>query len=286
MPNRIVFNREFPNHSGALVKDIFTINPDGSDLKRLTTNPHNEEWDCASPCWSPNGGQIAFAGMLRRPAINWTDLYIMQSDGSDIHRVSNGPYDNWDPDWSPDGSRIVFSRNLADVGPYSLWTVRPNGSDLTKIYSTGSSAVSPAWSPDGTKIVVECIEAAAPYYRDIVCIDSSDGSERWRTNFHAYATSPDWSPDGSRIAFSGSLTAETKFDVYSVSSTDGSDLRRHTHDNFQYYSPSFAGPNRLLIIKTSSLDEGPSEIGMLNFDSNIWTPLTDGSYVENDPDWV
>ncbi len=94
------------------------------------------------PDWSPDGTQIVYTA---REAAGWS-IYVMNADGSQSRRLTNG----YTASWSPDGSRIAFSR--LDDG---IYTMDPDGGSLTRL--TDSSTYGwdyyPEWSPDGTKIV-------------------------------------------------------------------------------------------------------------------------------------
>jgi len=73
--------------------EIYVINEDGSNLRRLTSNAW--EWD-KHPSWSPDGKQIVFwsnRGTGRR------QLWIMNADGSDQRPLMDSLYNDWDPIW-------------------------------------------------------------------------------------------------------------------------------------------------------------------------------------------
>jgi hypothetical protein len=77
------------------VIDLYTVRPDGSDLRRLTADRSSE----GRPVWSTRG-QIAF----ERDGGIWA----VRVDGSGLRRVA---VRGRTPDWSPDGSRLVFERD-------------------------------------------------------------------------------------------------------------------------------------------------------------------------------
>ncbi|MBX3002279.1 MAG: PD40 domain-containing protein [Caldilineaceae bacterium] len=73
--------------------EIFTIEPDGSNMRRLTHN--SWEWD-KHPSWSPDGNQIIFWSNRESGR---RQLWIMDKDGNNQRRLLESPYEDWDPVW-------------------------------------------------------------------------------------------------------------------------------------------------------------------------------------------
>lgn len=65
--------------------EIYTMNPDGSGLLQLTDN------ECCDgyPRWSPDGSRFVFSSD-RHEAFRW-EVYVMNTDGMNIRRVTNSP---------------------------------------------------------------------------------------------------------------------------------------------------------------------------------------------------
>ncbi|MDB9822766.1 Tol-Pal system beta propeller repeat protein TolB [Deltaproteobacteria bacterium] len=85
--NKIAFSGMSNGHF-----DIYTINPDGSNLRRLTQNNSNNE----DPCWSPDSRYLAFSSNRE----NGYHLYIMNSNGQNQRRVSFINGEDTSPSWS------------------------------------------------------------------------------------------------------------------------------------------------------------------------------------------
>jgi hypothetical protein len=75
------------------------------------------------------------------------DLFVMNTDGSNVHAITKGDAVDWFPRFSPDGQRILFTRSKkgwvyerdanAD-GKWDIYTISPEGNDETKVVDNAS----------------------------------------------------------------------------------------------------------------------------------------------------
>jgi len=89
--------------------EIYSIRPDGSELKRLTRSPGND----AHNAWSPDGQWIAFTsarGGFKDEAVlhpanpqPYGEIFVMRADGSEAHALTDEPFEKGTPNWAPVG---------------------------------------------------------------------------------------------------------------------------------------------------------------------------------------
>jgi len=190
--DRITFTRAF-NHAF----DIFSVQPDGSDLKQLTDAPGND----AHTTWSPDGKHILF-NSGRDGSIPL--LYVINPDGSGIRRLCPKSH-LWEeyPDWSPDGTKIAFMSNVG-FSSWVIFVMNVDCSGLKQVTQGPGEDGGPRWSPDGKKIAFTSNRTG----RAEVYVMNADGSQQTRLTTSSKVTSfnsPDWSPDGTRFLYMHSL---------------------------------------------------------------------------------
>jgi len=171
--------------------EIYLMNQDGSNQTRLTINSGNLGY---APVWSPDSNRIAFEN-------GNSEICVMNSDGSNLVKLTNAPNQDSEPVWSPDGSRIAF-RSSSD-GIAGLYVMNADGSNRRHL-AANTFGFGHSWSPDASRI--------AFYSSDGICVIDADGSNLTHlTNGSAeFFFGPVWSPDGTRIA----LSHESCFDTF------------------------------------------------------------------------
>jgi hypothetical protein len=133
---------------------IYEINIDGTGLRQLTFGPDYADMD---PCYLPSG-KIMFASTRSERTVFCagdavTTLHVMDADGKNLRRLSDGPISENDPVVMNDGRVIYMRWEYVDKGfgnVQSLWSVRPDGSHSDHVYK--NSVVLPGGMVDARSI--------------------------------------------------------------------------------------------------------------------------------------
>jgi hypothetical protein len=155
----------------------------------------------SQPVWSPDGSRIAFARIDNTNA-QYSEIWVINSDGSGTAQLTHLPCLNRDPSWSPDGKTIVFWSSSADCanGDYALFALDVSSGVAAPFNPPNTNSGSPAWSPDGTRIAFASDGDGGSGFE--ICVMDADGSNRHAiTNLSGDDTDPAWSPDAEQIAF-------------------------------------------------------------------------------------
>jgi TolB protein len=166
-------------------------------------------------------GTIAFTRVVRAGEGGNGDIYIINTDGTGLRRLTETPDSEGHPSWSPDGSRIVYDVYLADGerANATVWVMNADGSGKGKLTKGAVAGGTPTWSPDGKRIVfMRCV---LPSQRWAIFVMNPDGSGlkpvvKGSTDDYF----PTWAPNGKILFLRLS-------DVFAVN-PDGSGLVRLT----------------------------------------------------------
>src|SRR2546428_1317127 len=176
-----------------------------------------------TPSWSPDGKELVFTGYDG----GISDLFVVNADGTNLHRLTNDKYADLEPSWSPDGKTIAFVTDRSPATDFqalkfgnlriALFHLDKGSIDILRNMDQGKN-INPAWAPDGRSL---------PFVSDrngisnIFLYDLSDGKIYQLTDVFTgvsgiSALSPclSWAHEADRLAFA--YYEDGEYNVYAV----------------------------------------------------------------------
>lgn len=192
--------------------DVYTANPDGSDLRRITDTPGYD----AEATISPDGSRIVFTSIRDGDL----DIYTMAPDGSDVRRLTTEVGYDGGAFFSADGTKIVYRAHhptdpaeieqyralLADKlirpGELEIFVMDADGSNKRQVTSNGAANFGPFFHPNGRQIIFSS-NMDDPTGRDFeLYLIDVDGNNLERVTYSPeFDGFPMFSPDGTRLVF-------------------------------------------------------------------------------------
>ena len=262
--------------------------------------------------------KIAFSSVR----VENSDIYVMDSDGDNMVRLTVDSARDYDPSWSPDGERIAFVSNRnrgmeqifvmdSDGGnPMRLtndsthqepaWS--PNGDKIAYVRNRGGRQIwimdadggnqtqltevgknrNPAWSPDGAQIAFVSYARGA---NGIYAMDENGNKQERLTPNMAFTANPSWSPDGNWIAY-GAVDKRHTFQIYGVSVVGELRIERLTRVLPHKLQPVWSPDGKTIAYSTWDMLLRRKTIHLMTPDGKHLKQLSEnhgGS--DTDPDW-
>ena len=253
-------------------REVYIMNPDGSEQVRLTQHPAND----LSAVWSPTGEQILF--ISDRDGVR--DLFLMDPDGTNVRRVFKKEVYRGRPAWSPNGTQIAYMHLLWDIDEYPTY-IATLGEE--KEVELAMDAHGPVWSPDGTEIAcsisarIKIINVRTRKQKNLLSRKAAD----WQLQ-------PSWSAVGNKIAFSGHKDPplppdwvpgdpfppgwEDKHTIF-IMNSDGTGLRQLVAEAGPEATSPAISPNGEAVLYTQEIN-GLLQIFKVDVNSGVHTQLT------------
>lgn len=177
--------------------EIYTINIDGTDLRRLTNSPNYD----SSPRWSPDGKKIVyFSGSTEKDYGN-SEIYIMNTDGTGKENLTIKEGSDTYPFFSPDGKKIAFT-SYRD-GNAEIYVMDADGSNQQRLTNNSARDDNARWSPDGKQIGFGTDRDG---YYEVYVMDSDGQNKQNISQNPSNDVDISWSPNGNQITFASKRT--------------------------------------------------------------------------------
>lgn len=247
----------------AFIQDgnIFTMNADGGDLRRLTNDLELDD-TANTLSWSPNGNRLLFTCNSKASDIC---LIASQGDEAAINLTNNtDPALYREPHWSPDGNLISFV-SPDQENELQIFAMKTDGSDLAQLTEIGENSLH-TWSPDGSRIAYATVVDG----RWQANMMNSDGSSTLLLSEglspETNSIYPSWSPDGNLVSLFFTLPAIPDEFSIAVWNTEDSQLTTLTdRARWAEWSPdgaqiAFISPDSQIQIANS---DGSGNVGLI-----------------------
>jgi TolB protein len=291
-----------------LAAEIYLMNGDGTNVRRITHNTTGEGF----PALSPDSKRIVFeSNRLRKESdpINWASLFVINVDGSG--EVSLVPGNS--ATWSRDSKSIAFHASASGTGKpiTGLPGAASNDSDIfilnlddflsrkspAKNITNNPAAVDddPDWSPDGKKIAFTSHavtdDQTNPVTAEIYVIDPNGKGKPTRlTNNTEEERAPDWSPDGKLIAYmcrKGEAPEGRSIGTFEICimNADGSGQKRITNNRVAELTVAWSPDGKQIIFHRAVGGAGQYQLFTINADGTGEKQITFPPGFNGFPSW-
>jgi len=292
--------------------ELWTINPDGTELTQLTNTPDDErsaKWstDKKRIVYSTNRGEIwTINSELGSPTwMRKPDLSRASSRASaSAQKLPLKTSKNDQPVWSPDGNTIIFvSYIVIPEEDSDIWAWEVKGQEGKRASkSTAPLAFRlpldekdgvesfPSFSPDGKRIAFSLRISSFPkkVIEEIYVAELDTGKRKQITNtdekiefsYSLVNIQVDWSPVGDTLAFASNRA--NNYDIWTVTAS-GEKLTQLTDNPAYDASPSWSPDgSKIAFVSTRSRS---MELWIMNADGSDKRQLTDDGGNNKEPSW-
>jgi len=242
--------------------ELYTMNSDGSDIRRVTHNTYYEN----QPDVSPDGKTVVCSVHLNASRASGTDpgweIALIDMETGEMTLLTDNDYLDYGAHWNHDGSKIVYvsdsaHRTTADVDQvlpqYDIYTMNADGTGVVQLTHAepGDVNADPSFSNTAPSRILYIHSSGLSGNFDMYRMNS-DGTDSTLMLAHSdeilAINDPMFSPDDSMIVFGAKIRVSEEgnpiYNVYALNPADG-ELTHVTHDDGEsdvipQYSPDGA----------------------------------------------
>ncbi len=204
--------------------DIYTAEPDGSNLRKMTDTPGYD----AEATVSPVGDKIVFTSTRTGDP----EIYTMNVDGSDQTQLTHKKGYDGGPFFSLDGTKIVFRasrpKTEKDFEDYNdlvqnglvrptaleLYVMDADGSNMKQVTDFGKASFAPFFFPDAKRIIFSSnLNSKSARNFDLYMVNVDGTGLEQITFFESFDGFPMFTQDGKKLVFASNRFGKKKGDT-------------------------------------------------------------------------
>jgi TolB protein len=251
---------------------ICIMNADGSGWQQLTNDLKYEHYYSSL---SFDGSEIVFSSSRA----GGFEIFMMNSDGSNLRRLTSGMGEFYAPALSPDSTKIIATRH---TGGKNYITLLNRDGGFIRDLNSYFDCKDPVWSPDGSEILF----AADPKKTGIqFFVMNTDGSNvRQITDMGGLRGRSDWGVDGMMASYTGEYSKHNR-ELFLFGKENAPLLITDGGDNL---APSFSPDGKWITFmsyRDNFWDPDGCEIYIMRLEDGFTERLTDNNYCDYQPRW-
>jgi hypothetical protein len=200
------------------------------------------------------------------------NIWVVNTDGTNLKRITDISKNSDSPDISKDGKLIVFCRRDYSANTWRLYREDPEGGTPVLMSSDNASS-DPAWGPDNNSVVYSGAQGI-----ERLAISSSRVLAYKLTQDNGIA--PAWSPDGRSICYIGGTILDSQ--RICIIDTNGSSNKTILDGWYWLNKPSWSPDGKQLVFSGEHVDGDSVMVYRINADGTGLVTLVQGSY----PVWL
>jgi len=232
---KIAFTSDRDSGEGKRSKELYIVDYDGHDPRRLTVNRSIN----ILPAWAPDGRSLAYISYRRGSPLVFLAAIFEGRSTPNLTREQGSQA--FAPAFSPDGQQLAFASNRS--GNMDIWVASANGGGARQITRSPAADIAPGWSPTGREIAFTSNRGGTP---QIYIMDAEGLNVRRLTTVGNHSDSPAWNPsrEFTEVAYTSRLDGGFEIAVVDLATRQ---VRQITQGRGSCEYPSWAPNGRHLV---------------------------------------
>ena len=205
--------------------DLYEANLETGDLVRLAEAMGYD----AEASWSPDGRLIVFSsnrhtysqdlsqqqrGILEKDPSHFVDIYVMNSDGSNIHRLTRANGYDGGPFFSPNGEKICWRRFSEDGATAEVYTMNIDGTKKEQITRLNAMSWAPFYHPSGDYLIFSTNLHGFSNF-ELYLVEATGKKEPVRVTYRdGFDGLPTFSPDGKLLGWTSNRNPKRESQIF------------------------------------------------------------------------